>query len=90
MKDGIHPKLNPICFVDLATNAEFITTSTMTSEERRVIDGVEHFVVKCGVTSDSHPAYTGQTRLVDTAGRVDKFQKRFGGSLLEKRKKKKK
>ncbi|MEM9445404.1 MAG: type B 50S ribosomal protein L31 [Verrucomicrobiota bacterium] len=90
MKKGIHPELNPTVFVDLATNREFATRSTIKTEETRVIEGVEHFVVKCGVTSDSHPAYTGQTRLVDTAGRVDKFQKRFGESILANRKKKKK
>ena len=43
-----------------------------------VIDGVEHFVVSCGITSDSHPFFTGKNQFVDTEGRIDKFQKRFG------------
>lgn len=78
MKKETHPALHPVIFVDLSTNDEFVTRSTMKSDESRVIDGIEHYVVKCGVTSASHPVYTGQTRLVDTAGRVDKFKKRFG------------
>lgn len=49
----------------------------MTSDRRKVIDGVEHFVVMCSVTSDSHPAYTGEQRLVDTAGRIEKFNQRY-------------
>ncbi|MEM9400702.1 MAG: type B 50S ribosomal protein L31 [Verrucomicrobiota bacterium] len=90
MKKDIHPTLNPVVFLDMATNKEFTSRSTMKTDETKVIEGVEHYIVKCGVTSDSHPAYTGQTRLVDTAGRVDKFQKRFGESLIAKRKKSKK
>lgn len=91
MKKDIHPEKHPVCFVDISTNKEFITNSTLTSGDTRVIDGVEHYVVSCDVTADSHPAYTGQERLVDTAGRIDKFTKRFGdkGNLASKRKKKK-
>jgi len=42
------------------------------------IDGVEHFVISMGLTADSHPFFTGQSTFVDTEGRIDKFQKRFG------------
>lgn len=77
MKTGIHPELNPVVFVDIATNKEFPCRSTMTSDRRKDIDGVEHYVVMCSVTSDSHPAYTGEQRLVDTAGRIEKFNKRY-------------
>ena len=62
MKKDIHPQYNPVVFVDIT----------------EVIDGVEHFVVSCGITSDSHPFFTGKNQFVDTEGRIDKFQKRFG------------
>jgi len=78
MKDKLHPKYHPVVFVDMTTGARFITRSTKTAERKEVIDGVEHYVVSIGVTSDSHPFYTGQKQFVDTAGRIDKFQKRFG------------
>ena len=77
MKKGIHPTLHPVCFVDVSTGKRFLTRSTMTSKRKEMIDGEEYNIVLCDVTSDSHPAYTGQKRFVDTAGRVEKFQKRF-------------
>lgn len=49
----------------------------MRSKEKQDIDGVEYYTVVCDVTSDSHPVYTGQKRFVDTAGRVEKFEKKF-------------
>jgi large subunit ribosomal protein L31 len=77
MKTKIHPQLHPILFVDISTGAEFVSRSTMKSDRTKVIDGVEHYVVMCSVTSDSHPAYTGEQRLVDTAGRIEKFNQRY-------------
>ena len=71
MKKDIHPQYNPVVFVDITTGRRFITHSTVRSPKTEVIDGVEHFVVSCGITSDSH-------QFVDTEGRIDKFQKRFG------------
>ena len=56
-----------------------MTRSTLTSEEKREIDGVEHYVVKVEISSASHPFYTGKQRFVDTAGRIDKFRKKYGG-----------
>ncbi len=78
MKEAIHPKYKPVVFVDMTTGKRFITRSTKTSDRKEVIDGVEHFVISIGITSDSHPFYTGQKQFVDTEGRIDKFQKRFG------------
>ena len=78
MKAKIHPAYHPVVFVDMTTGARFVTRSTKRSDKTEVIDGVEHYVVSMGVTSDSHPFYTGQKQFVDTAGRIDKFQKRFG------------
>ena len=78
MKKDIHPQYNPVVFVDITTGRRFITHSTVRSPKTEVIDGVEHFVVSCGITSDSHPFFTGKNQFVDTEGRIDKFQKRFG------------
>lgn len=77
MKDKIHPEYKPVCFVDVSTGTRFITRSTMRSKQVEVIDGVEHFMVVRDITADTHPAYTGEKRFVDTAGRVEKFQKKF-------------
>ncbi len=77
MKSNIHPKVYPVCYVDVSTGRKFLTRSTLRSDKKEMIDGVEHFVVLRDVTSDSHPAYTGEKRFVDTAGRVEKFQQKF-------------
>lgn len=76
MKPDIHPTLNPVVFVDTSCGAEFVTTSTLKSDDVRMIDGVEHYVVHVEVSSASHPFYTGKQRLVDTTGMVDKFMAR--------------
>jgi large subunit ribosomal protein L31 len=77
VKSEIHPKLNNVCFLDVATGKRFLTRSTMKSARKEQIDGVEYSVVLRDVTMDSHPAYTGEKRLVDTAGRVEKFTTKF-------------
>lgn len=77
MKSDIHPKLNNVAFLDVSTGHYFLTRSTMRSSRTEVFDGEEYFVVVRDVTSDSHPAYTGERRLVDTAGRVEKFTSKF-------------
>lgn len=78
MKQNLHPEYNPVVFVDMTTGARFIGRSTKSSGNKEVIDGVEHSVISVGITSDSHPFFTGQKQFVDTEGRIDKFQKRFG------------
>lgn len=78
MKKDIHPSYEPAVFVDMTTGARYITRSTKSSDRKEVIDGVEHNVISMGITSDSHPFFTGQKQFVDTEGRIDKFQKRFG------------
>lgn len=77
MKAEGHPTLNNVCFLDIGTGRRFLTKSTMKSARKETIDGVEYYVVVRDVTSDSHPAYTGEKRLVDTAGRVEKFTSKF-------------
>lgn len=78
MKKELHPDYHPVVFVDISTGRRFITRSTVKSAKTEEIDGVEHYVVSCGITSDSHPFFTGRNQFVDTEGRIDKFQKRFG------------
>ncbi|MEC8244531.1 MAG: type B 50S ribosomal protein L31 [Verrucomicrobiota bacterium] len=77
MKKDIHPNLNPVCFVDVSTGKKFLSKSTASSKKTENIDGVDHHLLVRDVTMDSHPAYTGEKRFVDTAGRVEKFQSKF-------------
>ena len=77
MKKDIHPKLNPVCFVDVSSGKKFYTRSTMGSSKSEKHEGVDHHVVVRDVTMDSHPAFTGEKRFVDTAGRVEKFKSKF-------------
>jgi large subunit ribosomal protein L31 len=80
MKAEIHPKLNPVVFVDSACGAEFVTISTMSSKTTKKINGVDHYVLSVDISSASHPFYTGKQTLIDTAGRVDKFRARMEAS----------
>ena len=77
MKSDIHPKLHPVVFVDSSCGVEFATRSTLKSEKTKKINGVDHYVITVEVSSASHPFYTGEKILVDTAGRVDKFRARM-------------
>lgn len=78
MKKDLHPEYHPAVFVDMTTGTRFISRSTKSSPKKETIDGVEYNVISMGVTSASHPFFTGQKQFVDTEGRIDKFQKRFG------------
>ena len=78
MKEGIHPKYNHVVFVDASSGDEIVTRSTLTSSEKRLINGVEHYVVSMDMTSYSHPFFTGKQKLVDTEGRIDRFRKKYG------------
>jgi large subunit ribosomal protein L31 len=77
MKAEGHPVLNDVCYLDVSTSKRFLTKSTMKSARKETIEGKEYFVILRDVTMDSHPAYTGEKRLVDTAGRVEKFTTKF-------------
>ncbi len=77
MKADIHPEYHPVVFVDTSADFELVTHSTKKSDETREIDGVEHFVIRVEISSASHPFFTGQQRFVDTAGRVEKFQRKY-------------
>jgi large subunit ribosomal protein L31 len=78
MKAGIHPEYNDIVFWDLSSDYKFMTKSTLKpSETIEWTDGKTYPVAKIEVSSQSHPFYTGKNVLLDTAGRVDKFMKRY-------------
>ncbi len=76
MKDGIHPEYRPAIFVD--GEHEIITRTTMSSNETRDVDGVEHVVIRVDISAYSHPFFTGKQKVMDTEGRVDRFNKRYG------------
>lgn len=80
MKTGLHPTLHPVVFVDSSNGTEFATLSTLKSEKTKTIKGVDHYVISVDISSASHPFYTGEKMLIDTAGRVDKFKQRMAAA----------
>ena len=79
MKQAIHPEYRPVVFRDRSADFAILTRSTATSE--RTItweDGNTYPVIDVEVSSASHPFYTGQGRVLDTAGRVEQFRRRYG------------
>ncbi len=79
MKKDIHPNYREVVFWDLTSDYKFLSRSCVETKESIVFeDGKEYPVCKVEVSSQSHPFYTGKNVLLDTAGRVDKFNKRYG------------
>ncbi|MFI9646359.1 type B 50S ribosomal protein L31 [Streptomyces sp. NPDC052040] len=79
MKTGIHPELRPVVFRDRAAGVAFLTRST--AHPTRTVeweDGATYPVVDVEISSASHPFHTGTSRVVDTAGRVERFERRYG------------
>lgn len=78
MKKNIHPeKYRLVAFKDMSNENVFITKSAANTKETIEIDGVEYPLYKLEISNTSHPFYTGKIKLVDTAGRVDKFRNRY-------------
>ena len=78
MKKGIHPETyRLVAFKDMSNDQVFITRSCANTRETIEIEEVEYPVVKVEISNTSHPFYTGKMKLVDTAGRVDKFYQRY-------------
>jgi large subunit ribosomal protein L31 len=77
MKSGIHPEYRAIVFRDLASGETFLTRSTATSDKTVELDGQTYPVIDVEISSASHPFYTGKQRILDSAGRVEKFNQRF-------------
>ena len=81
MKKGIHPEnYRPVVFKDMSNGDMFLSRSTAKTTETVEFEGQEYPVVKLEISSSSHPFYTGKSKLVDTAGRVDKFMSRYAKS----------
>ena len=79
MKKDIHPKYQYVVFQDTSSDYKFLTRSTIKTDETITWeDGNEYPLVKVEVSSASHPFYTGKNLYVDTAGRIEKFNKRYG------------
>ena len=78
MKDGIHPDYHKVVFVDTATGDEWISRSTMTSNETKEIDGEDLPLVRLEISSHSHPFWTGKMRELDSDGKIDRFRRRYG------------
>ena len=78
MKKGIHPETyRLVAFKDMSNDQVFITRSCANTKETIEIEGVVYPVIKLEISNTSHPFYTGKMKLVDTAGRVDKFYQRY-------------
>jgi large subunit ribosomal protein L31 len=79
VKRGIHPAYRPVVFRDRAADFAFLTRSTATSEKTvEWEDGSTYPVIDVEISSVSHPFYTGTQRVLDTAGRVERFERRYG------------
>jgi len=78
VKEGIHPDYHRVLFIDSASGTEWITRSTLTSQEKREIDGEQVPVVRLEISSVSHPFWTGHLREAARGGKVDDFRRRYG------------
>ena len=78
MKQGIHPEsYRPVVFKDMSNGDMFLSRSTAATKETIEFEAETYPLVKLDISSSSHPYYTGKSTLVDTAGRVDKFNQRY-------------
>ena len=80
MKAGIHPEYREVVFHDVTSDFKFLTRSTLATTAKDTVkweDGNEYPLVKIETSSASHPFYTGKHKVVDTSGRIDKFQRRY-------------
>ncbi len=78
MKAGIHPEnFRIVAFKDMSNDDVFLTKSAAETKESLEVDGVEYPLIKLEISRSSHPFYTGKAKLVDTAGRIDKFKNKY-------------
>jgi len=78
MRKGIHPdNYRMVAFKDMSNEDVFLTRSTVNTRETLDVDGVEYPLVKLEISRTSHPFYTGKSKLIDTAGRIDKFKSKY-------------
>ena len=84
MKKGIHPEYREVVFLDTSSGEQLLTRSTIKTEETLEHEGKEYPLVKVEISAFSHPFYTGKMKYVDSAGRVEKFQKKYGWGKKDK------
>jgi large subunit ribosomal protein L31 len=85
MKKGIHPNYRPVVFHDVSANVSILTRSCVETDETvKHTDGNEYPLYKVEISSASHPFFTGKMKFVDTAGRIDKFNKKFANTKFAK------
>ena len=78
MKKEIHPgNYRLVAFKDMSNEDVFLTKSTASTSETLEVDGVEYPLIKMEISRTSHPFYTGKSKLIDTAGRIDKFKSKY-------------
>jgi large subunit ribosomal protein L31 len=77
MKEGIHPAYREVVFQDTSTGHQFLTRSTIKTDKKVEYEGRELPLVTVDISAASHPFFTGKQKYVDTAGRVEKFQKKY-------------
>ena len=78
MKQGIHPEnYRLVVFKDMSNDEMFLCKSTADTKDTIEFEGSEYPLIKMEISSSSHPFYTGKTKLVDTAGRIDKFRSKY-------------
>jgi large subunit ribosomal protein L31 len=87
MKKGIHPEsYRLVAFKDMSNGHTFLTRSTVQTRDTIEFEGAEYPLVKIEISNTSHPFYTGKTKLVDTAGRVDRFMSRYKNHMDQRKK----
>jgi large subunit ribosomal protein L31 len=78
MKQGIHPEYRDVVFLDAGADFRILTRSTLSSKETIEHEGKSYPCIRVDISSASHPFFTGKMKLLDSAGRVEKFQKKWG------------
>lgn len=78
MKANIHPEYRQVLFRDISCDFEFVTGSCIQTNDTAEYQGQEYPLVVIDISSESHPFYTGTQKLMDTAGRVEKFYQKYG------------
>lgn len=87
MKKGIHPEsYRMVAFKDMSNGHTFLTRSTVQTRDTIEFEGAEYPLVKIEISNTSHPFYTGKVKLVDTAGRVDRFMSRYKNHMDQRKK----
>jgi large subunit ribosomal protein L31 len=87
MKKNLHPDTyRPVVFQDLNNGTTYLTQSTVATDDKTIIDGIEYPLVKVHISGSSHPFFTGEERIIDIEGRVDKFKARAAAGMAAREK----